>query len=223
MKPLIAASMIAAAVAASGCAPLDGSVFVEGASVLDQSCSANSSVELIRGSLDLGPSNAAGVLPVYFGHFGLRSDLEPIVLQTGDDILASDSRNEFIADTVRISYKLNTAGTTVAEAQEPIYFVIKPATADGFIQFQMLTTAAATAISNAIGAGGDDTLVITFNFEGNVRAGANSLLKMSTPKVFFPVRVVNRTPVLPTCTAPQAPTLVGPCGNAQESFSYDCQ
>ncbi|HYV46144.1 MAG TPA: hypothetical protein VFA20_14840 [Myxococcaceae bacterium] len=223
MKPLIAASLIAvAATAASGCAPLDMSVFVEGASFLDESCSSAGDVQLLRGGLDLGPSAAAGVLPVYFGHFGLRSDLEPTTIKSGDDILAGETRNEFVADQVRISYALQS-GPTVAEALEPIFFVVSPGSTDGFIQFQMLSTAAGTMLANSVPNGGDDTLKITFNFEGNVRGSTNALTKMKTPVVVFPVRVVNNTPVFPACTAPAVPTLAGPCGNSQESFSFTCK
>lgn len=222
MKPLIAVSMIAAAAVSSGCAPLDMSVFVEGASFLDESCTPNSDVELIRGSLDLGPSRVAMVPPVYFGHFGLRSDLEPTVIKTGDDVLAGESRNEFVAEQVRISYQLQ-GGATVPEAVERIYFVVEPGSTDGFIQFQMLSKDAAQVIAGAVPAGGDDTLLITFNFEGNVRASSNSFLKASTPKVTFPVRLSNNNPSTPTCAAPATPQLVGPCGNAQESFSFQCQ
>jgi hypothetical protein len=223
MKPLIAASLIAAAAtAATGCAPPDMSVFVEGASILDEACAPASDTELIRGSLDLGPAAAAGVAPIYIGHFGLRSDLEPIVLKSGDDVLAGDALNEFVANNVRISYRL-LGGATVPEAVEPIYFVVNPGSTDGFIQFQMLSKDAAAIIAGAVPNGGDDTVIITFNFEGNVRSSSNGLIPMSTPKVAFPVRLANRTPVVPTCTAPAVPALVGPCGNSQEAFSYKCQ
>jgi len=222
MKPLIAASLLAAAAATSGCAPLDMSVFVEGASFLDESCSSAGDVQLLRGGLDLGPSAAAGVRPVYFGHFGLRSDLESTSIKSGDDVLAGDARNEFVADSVRISYALES-GPTVAEAVEPIFFVVSPGATDGFVQFQMLSPAAGTLIANSVPNGGSDTLKITFNFEGNVRGSTNALTKMSTPKVIFPVTLVNNTPVFPACTAPAVPTLSGPCGNSQESFAFTCK
>jgi hypothetical protein len=222
MKPLIAASMIAAAVAASGCAPPDMSVFVEGASFLNSACTKSGEINLIRGSLDLGPSAAAGTLPRYFGLFGLRSDLEPVTTKVGDDILAGDSRNEFIATSVNISYTLAN-GASVPQASEPIYFVIPPGTTNNTIQFQMLSPAAATVIGGAVTAGTATTLLITFQFEGNVRSSANGLLPMHTPQVIFPVDVYNQAPVLPTCTAPATASLVGPCGNSQESFSFECQ
>lgn len=223
MKPLIAASMIAAAAASSsGCAPAEMSVFVEGAATLDNTCVPNTDVELIRGSLDLGAAAAAGVAPRYFGHFGLRSDLESTTIKSGEDTLAGDTRNEFVADHVRISYTLQ-GGATVPEALEPIYFVVPPGSTDSSIQFQMLSKDAAQVIAGAVPNGADDTLTITFNFEGNVRAGTNSPLKLSTTKVAFPVRLVNRTPPTLTCAAPAVQTVVGPCGNAQESFTYACQ
>jgi hypothetical protein len=222
MKPLIAASLIAAAVAASGCAPQDLSVFVEGASLLDNTCAPAGDTQLIRGSLDLGPAAAANVLPVYFGHFGLRSDLEPIVIKSGDDTLSGQTTNQFVATSVKISYALES-GATVPEAQEPIFFVVDPGSSTGFIQFQMLSKQAANVIAGAVTTGGDDTLLINFQFLGNVRSGANSLVPMNTQPITFPVRLSNNIPAPPACPAGTSPVLAGPCGNAQENFGYACQ
>src|SRR5262245_2315006 len=104
MRPLIAASLFAAAAASSsGCAPEDMSVFVEQASFMDEKCSPTGDTKLAAGSLDLGISSALGVPPRYAALFGVRSDLEPTVIQTGDDILAGSSRNEFVATEVELT------------------------------------------------------------------------------------------------------------------------
>jgi hypothetical protein len=191
MKPLLAASLIAAAAtAATGCAPGDLSVFVEQASFLDQTCNVTGQTKLIRGSLDLGPSAAAVVPPRYYALFGLRSDLEPTFIQAGDDVLAGDSRNEFVATSINITYAL-ASGAGVPTATEPIYFVVPPGSTDSSIEFQMLSGAAANVIAGAVPAGGQDTLLVTFQFEGNVRSAANGLIPMHTQLVTFPVTVYN--------------------------------
>jgi hypothetical protein len=222
MKPLFAALSIAfAAAASSGCAPLDMSVFVEGASFLDESCSSTGDVQLIRGSLDVGPHLAMNTLPRYVGHFGLRSDLQPLETASGDDVLAGSSRNEFVANAVILEYTLGS-GAGVATATEPIYFVIEPASTDGFIQFNMLNEQAASSIAGSLAPNAEDQLLISFQFQGNVRSASNALIPMHTQEVVFPVRVRNTPTTLPACAAPTVPVIRGPCGNSQESYFITC-
>jgi len=227
MKALLAASLVAASIASSGCAPLDMSVFVEGASFLDSACTPDGTVNLIRGNLDLGPQLALGRAPSYYGHFGLRSDLQSITVQSGDDVLAGNAMNEFIATNVVLSYALNGGPTLFQNVREPIYFVVPPGSAgsntQSFVQFDMLTPTAGQALAAAVAAGsGGQTLLITFQFEGNVRSSTNSLIPMHTPSVVFPVDVFNTPTTLPTCTAPAVPTIDGPCGNSQELYALGC-
>jgi len=221
MRTLFAALSIAAVAASTGCAPLDMSVFVEGASFLDESCATTGDVQLIRGTLDVGPHIALNTAPRYIGHFGLRSELQPLETASGDDVLAGSARNEFVADSVILNYTLGS-GAGVASATERIFFVIPPATTDGFIQFNMLNTAAANAIAGSVPANGEDQLLISFQFQGNVRSAANALIPMHTPTVVFPVRVRNTPTTLPTCATGSTPVIRGPCGNSQESYVMGC-
>jgi hypothetical protein len=222
MRTLLAASLFAAAAtAASGCAPMDLSVFVEEASFMDEKCAATGDTKLAAGSLDLGPSAVSGVLPRYIGLFGLRSDLEPNVIQTGDDILAGNSRNEFVATTVTLSYQL-ASGAGVPTATEPIYFVVFPGTNDGTILFNLLNADAARAIQGAVPVGGSDTMLVTFQFSGNVRSASNAPIPMHTPQVAFPINLYRTNPTIPTCTPPGVPTIKGPCGNSQEAYTFGC-
>jgi hypothetical protein len=222
MKPLFAALSLAfAAALSSGCAPLDLSVFVEGASFLDESCNSTGDTQLIRGSLDVGPHIALNSRPRYVGHFGLRSDLQPLETKSGDDVLAGTSRNEFVANSVILNYTLST-GAGVPGATEPIYFVVEPGTTDNFIQFNMLNADAAQAIGGGVAAGGEAQLLISFQFQGNVRSSTNALIPMHTQTVVFPIRVTNTPTTLPPCTAPAVPVINGPCGNSQEAYVVGC-
>ncbi|HEY8212415.1 MAG TPA: hypothetical protein VIG99_33255 [Myxococcaceae bacterium] len=220
MRTLFAASLFAAAaIAASGCAPSDLSVFVEEAFLMDDECAKGDTI-LVKGSLDLGPSVTAGSLPRYIGLFRLRSDLEPIVTQVGDDILAGTSRNEFIATTVTLSYNL-ASGAGVPAATEPIYFVIPPGATNSTILFNMLNTAAAQAIAGSVPVGSQDTLLVNFQFNGNVRSAGGGLLPLHTPQVSFPITLYQTVPSIPSCST-GVPVLVGPCGNSQEAYTIDC-
>lgn len=222
MRTLFAASLFAAAATAtSGCAPLDLSVFVEEANFMDEKCAASGDTKLAAGSLDLGPATAFGSLPRYIGLFRVRSDLEPNVIQTGDDILAGNSRNEFVATSVTLGYQL-ASGAGLPDAIEPIYFVVLPGTDDGTILFNMLNTAAANTLLGSVPLNGQDTMLVTFQFEGNVRSASNGLIHMHTPEVSFPINVYRSNTTIPVCTAPATPVIKGPCGNAQEAYTFGC-
>jgi len=218
MKRLIVTLLIAAAVA--GCAPLDMSVFVEGARFLDESCEPSGETNLAAGLLDVGPFIAANQQLRYFGHFIMRSELQPLDTVSGGSVLAGTARNEFVATQVNLSYQ-TTGGWAGGGANEPIYFVVPPASTDSSILFNMISPdpAVETGIKGAIGAGLQDTLVVTFFFEGNIRSSSNAILPMRTPPVSFPIRLFNRA--VPTCPV-GSPTIKGPCGNAQDDFIYEC-
>ncbi|HVE87532.1 MAG TPA: hypothetical protein VND93_31960 [Myxococcales bacterium] len=220
--PFAAALFAVAAAASSGCAPLDMSVFVEGARFLDNTCAVSGDTNLAAGSLDIGPPLAFGVLPSYFAHFQIRSELEPITTESGGDVLAGEARNEFVATDVLITYSLST-GAGVPQATDPIYFVVPPGATDSSIQFNLLDPAASQVIANAVGAGTAASLLVTFRFQGNVRSSSTgTLIPMHTPEVRFPITVTNRPTTLPTCTSPAVPVINGPCGNSQESYSLGC-
>jgi hypothetical protein len=222
MRLLIAALLFAAAAASSGCAPNDLSVFVEEASFMDERCSATGDTKLASGSLDLGPAQTLNVLPRYFGLFRLRSELEPNVIQTGDDVLSGNSRNEFVATSVSLTYSLASGAGVPPTAVEPTYFVVLPGTDDGSVLFNMINTAAATAIRGLVTVGNSDTLLVNFRFEGSVRSGSNTPIKMHTPEVQFPIFLYHTSATFPPCMSPGVSVIKGPCGNAQETYSLGC-
>src|SRR5262245_2183458 len=110
MKTLITAlSIAAAATAASGCAPLDMSIFVEEAKLLDADCP-EQEIQLGRGVMDLGPyiafNPANPRTPRYTASFRVRSALQPVTIESTDAILADESLNEFVASRIILTYAM---------------------------------------------------------------------------------------------------------------------
>lgn len=212
------------------CAPAEMSVHIQGASFLDNNCGVtNQGVNLIRGSLDIGPLIRLSRPIRYAGHFQLQSDLQSITTTVGDDVLASGARNDFIADTILSSYATQTApGTPIVSSTSSIYFVVKPQTggtpSTSFVQFNLITPDAAGPVSALVTAGGPEVvLLVSFQFEGRLRSAPETPpIRLRTNEVTFPISVRNVTPPTLTCPAGQAEGIAGPCGNSQDAFAWTC-
>jgi hypothetical protein len=185
-----------------GCITNDSPIRLLGAhplKVSDTDCAAED-VQIISGRLDVSAQ------PSYLLQFDLESDMQRINTNTGGTSIADESRNNFYANEVILSYT-STPALTFEQESVPVHFVVEPGS-PAIVRMNILTRKAYTVLSQNVLVPSDKLdLRLQLEFRGYLASGQ----KLRSNSIVYPISVF--TSGFTGCPANTLLTRTGPCGS----------